>query len=168
MPNLKFDSKVAAVAGDALEPYIRPLFDQPGMSIMCIAELRHVERTEPAPGTETSSSVKVRIVGMEIPNKDQEGYIREAQRALFLQRTAHGSLDEDTGEMELSEQTLRMTGGQMTYIETCRLTAVLKHWSDYARRVTLATLVDSEIRHEMQTISEGLRAALTASPLDEA
>lgn len=163
MTQLKFDAKVSASAQEALEPHVRPLYDQPGGRRMAIIEFAAIERTEPAPGTEKEPSVRVRIVGLELPNKEQEGAIREAQRFLHLQRSARGTFDDD-GQLELSESTLRLTGGMLAYLETARLRAGLAHWRDYAQRLVHGPdLTVTEVRHEMQALAEGITAVLNTA-----
>ncbi|MEU9208484.1 hypothetical protein AB0D27_11155 [Streptomyces sp. NPDC048415] len=163
MTQLKFDARVSASAQEALESHVRPLYDQPGSRRMAIVEFAHIERIEPAPGTEKEPSVKVRIVGLELPNKEQEPAVREAQRFLHLQRTARGTLD-DEGQLELSESTLRLTGGMLAFIETARLRAGLAHWREYAQRLVHGPdLTVTEVRHEMQALAEGLGAVLNTA-----
>lgn len=167
MTLLKFDAKVSASASEALEPHVRPLFDNPGGRRLAIIEFAHTERTQPAPGSEKEPAVKVRITGLEVPNEEQEGYVREAQRFLHLQRTARGTLDDD-GQLELDEGTLRLTGGHLSYLETARLRAALTLWASYARRALHApNLVESEVRHELKTVADGLRAALDGARDDD-
>ncbi|MEO3978832.1 hypothetical protein [Streptomyces sp. CAU 1734] len=160
MTQLKFDARVSASAAEALEPHVRPVYDVPGARRMAIVEFAHTERTQPAPGSEKEPAVKCRITHLEIPNADQEGAIREAQRALFVQRTAAGTLD-DEGEMELSEQTLRLTGGLLHAIEAARLKASVQHWHSYVSRlVHRPELTLTELRHELDQIAGGLKTAL--------
>ncbi|GHA00970.1 hypothetical protein ACFOOM_12500 [Streptomyces echinoruber] len=163
MTQLKFDAKVSASAQEALEPHVRPMYDQPGARRMAIIEFAAIERTEPAPGTEKEPSVKVRIVGLELPNREQEPAVREAQRFLHLQRTAHGTFDDD-GQLELSDNTLRLTGGMLAYLETARLRAGLEHWREYAQRLMRGPdLTVTEMRHEMQALADGLTALLNTA-----
>ncbi|MFD4830206.1 hypothetical protein ACFWPV_10175 [Streptomyces uncialis] len=163
MTQIRFDTKVSASASEALEPHVRPLYDAPGSRRMGIVEFVHVERVQPAPGSEKEPNVKVKIVGLEIPTDEQEGAVREAQRFLHLQRTARGTLD-DEGRMELDESTIRLTGGHLAYLETARLRAGLQHWKAYADRLVHGPdLTLSEVRHEMQTVAEGLAAVLLAA-----
>ncbi|MFI0576192.1 hypothetical protein [Streptomyces tendae] len=160
MTQLKFDAKVSASAQEALEPHIRSVYDVPASRRLFIGEFAAIERTEPAPGTEKEASVKVRIVSLEVPNEGQEGYVREALRFLHLQRTARGTLDDD-GQLELDESTLRLTGGQLAYLETARLRAGLNHWESYARRVLhTPNITVTEAMHELKTVADGLHAAL--------
>ncbi|GII88232.1 hypothetical protein Ssi03_62220 [Sphaerisporangium siamense] len=157
---LKFDSKVGASAANALEPHIRPLYDRPGASILAICEFRHVERTQPAPDADKDPSVKVRMTSIEVPNRDQEGAIREAARALYVQRTAAGTLDDD-GIFQLSDTSLKNIGGLLHGIEAARLRAGLKHWVGYIARVNANPhLTISEIKHELDAVSQGLDALL--------
>lgn len=163
MPILKFDAKVSASAQEALEAHVRPLYDTPGGRRMGIIEFAAIERTQPAPNTDGKPSVKVRIIGLEIPNREQEGAVREAQRFLHLQRTARGTFDDD-GQLELSESTLRLTAGLLANIETARLRAGLAHWREYAQRLVHGPeLTISEVRHEMQALAEGLTAVLNTA-----
>lgn len=160
MTQLKFDPKVSASAQEALEPHVRPVYATPASRRLFIGEFAAIERTEPAPGSEKEASVKVRIVSLELPNEGQEGYVREALRFLHLQRTARGTLDDD-GQLELDESTLRLTGGQLAYLETARLRAALNHWMHYARRVLhTPNLTVTEAMHEVKTVADGLSAAL--------
>ncbi|WDO09905.1 hypothetical protein ME763_31950 [Streptomyces murinus] len=163
MTQLKFDAKVSASAQEALEPHVRPVYDTPASRRLFIGEFAAIERTEPAPGTEKEPSVKVRIVHLELPNQEQEGSIREALRFLHLQRTARGTFDDD-GQLELSDSTLRLTGGQLAWIETARLRAGLAHWRERAARlVHMTDLTMSEIRHELQALADGLTATLNTA-----
>lgn len=163
MTTLKFDSKLGAAAANALEPHIRPIYDRPDCVRLAIIEFRHIERLEPAAGSDKDPSVRVRITHCEVPNKDQEGAVREAMRALYLQRTAQGTLDED-GQMVLADTTMKHIGGLLHEIEVARLRAGLRHWADYAARVNATSkLTISEIRHELDTITTGLRTLLDAT-----
>ncbi|MFJ9114427.1 hypothetical protein ACIRJO_02640 [Streptomyces sp. NPDC102394] len=166
MTQMKFDGKVSASAQEALEPHIRPVYSTPAARRLFIGEFAAIERTEPAPGSEKEASVKVRIVALELPNEGQEGYVREALRFLHLQRTARGTLD-DEGQLELDEATLRLTGGQLAYLETARLRAGLNHWAQYARRVLhTPNITVTEALHEMKTVADGLTAALDGASGD--
>ncbi|MEV4093829.1 hypothetical protein [Streptosporangium saharense] len=167
MTTLKFDSKLGAAASSALEAHIRPIYDRPGCSRLAIIEFRHIERTQPAPESDKDPSVRVRISHCEIPGRDQEGFVREAQRALFLQRTAAGTLDDD-GQLQLTQSTLSHIGGLLHEVEVARLRAGLRHWVDYAARVNSnASLTISEMHHELDTVAQGLAALLNNTPEGE-
>lgn len=160
MTNLKIEAKPAASAAEALEPHVRRLYDQPGLHLMFIGELVHVERTQPAPGTDKLPVVKVRIIHVEIPNAEQEPLLREAQRALFMHRTASGTLQDD-GQLELHPDTLRLLAGHLHAEEAARLRVQLQHWERYARRSSTSPSPSmSEVREELRTVADGLHAAL--------
>ncbi|MEV8636553.1 hypothetical protein AB0395_33390 [Streptosporangium sp. NPDC051023] len=165
--SLKFDSKVGSAAAAAIEPHIRPIYDRPGCRVMAIVELAHVERVQPAPEADKEPSVKVRITHMEVPNKDQEGAIREAQRALYLQRTASGTLDEN-GQLVLTESTMKNISGLLHEVEIARLRAGLHYWVNYVARVNSQTgLTVSEMQHELDTVAQGVAALLHNTPEEE-
>lgn len=168
MTKLKFDSNMARAAADALAPHIRGIYDRPGATLLFVGEARHIERTQPAPDADGDPSVKVRITHMEIPNRDQEGAIREAMRALHLQRTAQGTIDE-VGQLVLSEGTLKRISGLLHEVEVSRLRAGLAHWVDYAARVNAQSkLTVTEMQHELDLIASGLAALLANTPTEEA
>lgn len=163
MTKFKFDSQMSVAATDALAPHIRSIYDRPGSTVLFIGEAKHVERTQPAPDADGDPSVKARIIHLEIPNKDQEGAIREAARALHLQRTAMGTLDEE-GQLILSQGTLKRISGLLHEVEVSRLRAGLDHWVKYAARVNSQTLTVSEMAHEVDLIAGGLAALLANTP----
>lgn len=155
--------KLTSAAADALEPYKRKLYADQGARIVGVIELAHEERSEPAPDVDKEPCVTLRISHLEIANPEQENALREAQRVLFLHRTASGTLDED-GELRLSRGTLERTAGLLGSIEAARLRAGLAHWAGYARRVvSQQNLTQTEIRHELDSIADGLWATLRAA-----
>lgn len=163
MTTIKLDGKPASSAANALALHAQHLYRTPGARIVGVVELAHVERTEPAPEEDKDPAVKLRITHLEIADPEQEEALRQAQRALYLQRTARGTFDED-GQVELSEATLRLTAGQIASIDAARLRIALAHWSEQARRVlAIPEITVSEMRHELDTISQGLYAALNAN-----
>lgn len=157
---LKLDSKMATAPEDVLGQLAHQLYDRPGARIVGVVELAHVERTQPAPDTDAESSVKMRITALEVGREEQEHHLREAMRALFLHRTARGTIDE-AGEVELSDRTIELTGGVLHAVEAARLRAVVRHWGEYARAVSRSNrpLTVTELLHEITTISDGLDAA---------
>jgi hypothetical protein len=163
---IKIDAKIGGNPAAAFEPHVPALYSRPGCRILVVAELAHVERTQPAPDTEGTPSVKMRISSLEIASKEQEGALREALRALYLQRTASGTLDDD-GQMVLTDHTLKMTAALMTDIEVARLRAGLARWTEYARRVAGDNrLTQSEIRHELQSVADGMASTLSRAAVD--
>lgn len=161
MTTLKIIGNPASPAMQALEPHIGRLYARPGVRIMAIIELAHVERVQPAPGSDGTPTVRMKISSCEIPNAEQEDAVRTAQRALFLTRTARGTLDEE-GLLNLDDDTLKLTGGRLLDIETARLRAGLGHWVGYAQRVASQSsqFSTTEIAHELQAVADGLTSIL--------
>jgi hypothetical protein len=157
---IKLDSKPATSARLALEPLAAALYATPGMRIVGVIELAHLERTQPAPESDKEPSVKLRITGLEIAGPEQEDVLREAQRALFVHRTAYGTLN-DSLDVELSERTLELLGGQLHALEAARLRTSVTHWQAYIRRVlSIAEVTTAEMRHELDQVADGLAAVL--------
>lgn len=160
----KIESKPSAAAGSGLEPWVQPLYSVPSKRVVGVVELVHVLRTQPAPEADKEPEVRLRISQLEIAREEQEPAVREAMAALHLHRTAYGTLNED-GDLELSQRTLELAGGRLHAIEAARLRAAVQHWWTYARHV--AALGDDKhtvtsLREELQTIADGLGAALAA------
>jgi hypothetical protein len=158
MTVLKIQGRPAAVAMQAIAPHVQRLYDRTGIRVMAVVEMAHVERTEPAPDSEKEATVTMRISHLEIPSADQENVVREVQQALYLQRTSEGTLDE-SGRLELSDQTLGRAAGMVHAIAAARLMAGARHWEAYTRRVCASGLLTvGELHHELDAIAEGLRA----------
>jgi hypothetical protein len=51
MTTLKIVGNPASGAMQALEPHVARMYNIPGVRVMAIIELTHVERVQPAPGT---------------------------------------------------------------------------------------------------------------------
>jgi len=157
---LKIQGKPSTAAMQALAPHVQRIYARSGVRVMAVVELAHSERTEPASDAEKEPSVTMRITSLEVPNPDQEGAIRAVQRALFIERTAVGTLDAE-GEIELSKQTLKDAGGIVTQLALARLAAGVHHWRNYVRRVAASEkLTVGELHHELDAIAEGLDGVL--------
>ncbi|MGH3382669.1 MAG: hypothetical protein ACRDP6_48870 [Actinoallomurus sp.] len=166
--DVKLDSKLTTSSGDALADHATSLYNRLGTSRIGIVELAAVERTTPAPAEDKAPGVKLRIVGLEVANADQENAVREAQRALYLQRTARGTLSEEN-ELEVSKDTLRLAGRHLHAIETARLRAGLEYWNSRAQKVVNSSgLLEGEVRRELKLIADGLNQVLhPGRPVDE-
>lgn len=156
---IKLDAKLAGAASDAIEGIAKALYLRPGIRVVGIVELAHVERTEPAPDEDKDPTVKLAIKHLEIANGDQEEPLRKAMRALKVGRTAYGTLTED-GDIELSKETLRLTGDLLVSVEAARLRAAIAHWARYAQQGTTTQLTASQAMQELKTVADGLYAAL--------
>ncbi len=169
MTTLKLDSKMAAAAEAAIEPHVNTCYAKPGARLMAVVELAKVQRVMPEADSDKKASVMMRITHMEIPqpNTEAEHAVREAQRALYVQRTAAGTLDDEEG-LQLSKDTLAHCAGILGAIETARLRVGLDHWARYAARmVTVDTITVTELRHELDNIAQGLRAVLANAAVED-
>jgi hypothetical protein len=159
----KIEGKPAAAAAAGLEPWVAPLYATPSKRVIGVVELAHVLRTQPAPDADKEAEVRLRITHLEIARPEQEDALRQALLALHLHRTAYGTLNED-GELQLSESTLSLTAGQLHALEAARLRAAVAHWYSQCRRVlAVPEITVSEMRHELDTIADGLAAVLAAT-----
>ena len=167
MTAVKIEGKVSTAAADALMRHADWLYNHPSGKIVGITELSHVERTEPAPDEDRERSVKLRLNILEIASPEQEEALRQAMRALYLHRTAQGTLTEDM-DIDVAKQTLRLIGDRLADLENARLRVALRHWADYAQRAFNTTnATATELRHELDILNTGLEKALSARPDDE-
>jgi hypothetical protein len=158
---LKLDGTPGSSALDALEPHIPAIYADPGRHVMAIVEWRHVERVQPAPGTDKEPSVKVKMVSCEIPIGEQVDAVRSAQRALYLRRTAQGTLTEQL-DVEMTERTLERLGGELAYADSVRLQAGVHAFARYAEDAcSRARPTIGELRADLKAIRDGLRALST-------
>lgn len=160
MTVLKLESGSSVKAAEVLQPHIQRLYADPRARFMAVCEFAHSERTQPGPESDKAPSVKVKLVEIEIPVGDQVDLIREAQRALYLTRTAQGTLTEEL-DLELSSQTLDRLADNLTYADAVRLAAGVKVWLDYV----LAALVKpkatvASVRQDMAAVRDGLRSLI--------
>ena len=159
MTKIKIDTAMANAAQDALTPHVARLYSTLGTRIVVVAELAAVERTQPA-ADEDKEAVKLAIKHLEVAGPDQEDAVRQALRALHTQRTAYGTLNE-RDEVEISENTLRACAGELNAIEAARLHVAIEKWTDYANRaIHNSKLTASELRQEMTSVADGLRASI--------
>jgi hypothetical protein len=163
MTAIKLDGKPSANASLALERFAQKLYSRPGMNVVGVVELRHVERTQPAPDEDKEPSVKLRVTHLELAAPEQEDAIRQAMEALYLHRSAQGTIDE-AGDINLSERTIKHTGGLLHALEAARMRVAVRHWADQARRALgVQSITVTEMRHELDAIAAGLEAALSAT-----
>lgn len=117
------------VGGDrtaSIDLYAARLYDNPGMAVMAVVELRHVDRVDPAPGvSDKDPRVNLRIEALEVaPAGGPEDTLREVERALHVARTAGGTLGGDD-DVKLAEQTMEQVAGWITGHEVARLRVIL-------------------------------------------
>ena len=160
MTTVKIDSKLGSNASLGIEDLSARLFAKPGMRVVAIVELAHVERTQPAPDEDKEPSVKLGIKALEVARGGrQEDAVRKTLAALYTIRTASGTLDPE-GEVELSERTIEETGGEVTLITAARYQIALKKWSDACYRAAGdPKLTADQLRRELREIAKGMNAS---------
>lgn len=167
MTAAKIDGKLAAAAAAGLAPHIASLYANPGQRIIGVVELRHCERTQPAPDEDKEPTVKLRMTHLEIARPEQDETLRQVLRALYLHRTASGTLTED-GELELSDQALRLAADSLHALEAARLRASVELWRRQARQVlALKDPTVTDLLRELKTIADGLEATLYMPAADD-
>lgn len=167
MTTVKLDAKLATNAQQGLEPLVATLYSRPGVRIVGVIELAHVERTQPAPDEDKEASVKLQVKHLEIARDDQEEILREALRALYLHRTATGTVTEDS-DVELSERTLNLVEGHLHAAEVARLRVAVLHWAEYAQRLQrIQNASVTELMHELRAIADGLWATVQRDTLSQ-
>lgn len=168
MPDIKIEGKIGGNAAAALEPHALELYNRPGCQVVAVVELEHTLRTQPAPHSEKTASVSLRISGIELPTKEQIETVREVMQALYLQRTATGKLTEQ-GDVELSKNTLEFASRLLSDQELSRLRVGMAHWEQEANRVARdADLTVHGARAELRKIATGLSRVLARELVDGA
>lgn len=166
MTTVKIAGKPNASAAASLEAVADWLYTHPGGRVIGVVELRHTERTEPAPDVEKDKTVSLGITMLELATLEQEDPLRKAARALFLTRTATGTLDVD-GELELSKHWLEQTAGDLAQREAVRLRAGVRAWAEKAAAAfNTRNATDAELRHELDAVASGLLTLLTGRGVD--
>ena len=156
---IKIEGKLNSSATEALADHAKALYDKPSTRVG-IVELRSDYNVAPNPGSEKKAAVVCRINLLEIATADQEEDVRRAMQALYLHRTARGTLD-DAGQLEFSEDTVRLLGSMLHERETVRLSAGLRHWAREMDRIANSSiLTPGEFRHEFDRVHDGLNALL--------
>jgi len=157
---LKIGGALPAQARAALEPHVARLYSRPGVRAMVVGELHHVERTQPAPDGDSEPSVTMRLSAVEVVPQQHEDVVRELMSAMFVERTARGTLTE-ADELQLATQTIEHVNGIYQLGQVARLAAGIRLALDYAARVIASEkLTASELRHELDNIRTQLGAVL--------
>lgn len=119
----------------SLDLYAESLYERP-RPVMAVVELGPVDKVVPVDGgSEKDPVVRLRINALEVaPAGGAESTLREVQRALYVSRTADGTLGSDD-ELQVAAQTLELAGGLVAEHEAARLRVVLDTLLDRANGV---------------------------------
>lgn len=152
------------VGGDrtqSIDLYAARLYENPGMAVMAVVELRHAFKTVPAEGvSKKDPTVSLEILGLEVaPAGGTEETLRDLERALYTARTANGTLGADN-EVELAQQTIEHAAGLMSGHEVARLRVIVDWLLDrVAGVVTNEKLRPVDVRRQVEELLEKATAA---------
>lgn len=165
MTTLKLDGTPGSGALAGIEAHVPGIYNDPGRKFVAIVELAHIERVQPAPDADKEPSVKCKVISCEIPVGEQVDAVRSALRALWLRRTAQGTLTEQL-DVEMTERTLERLGGELAYLDTVRQQAGISAFARYAEDAcSRAKPTVGELRADLKALRDGLRAL--ASGVDQ-
>jgi hypothetical protein len=110
---------------DSLDLHAARLYEAP-RPVMAVVELLPVDRVVPIDGgSEKDPVVRLRIESLEVaPGGGAESTLRDVQRALYVTRTANGTLGSED-ELQSAAMTLEHAGDLVAEYESARLRVVL-------------------------------------------
>jgi hypothetical protein len=173
MPEVKIQGKLPAAVVEVLQPLAGHLYNTPGGRWMGVIELHHADHNDPADDAEDiKRAVTLRLTHLEMASDaKQEDVLRDVLKALWLHRTATGTLLEDADDVELSPNTLEMAAGMLHALEAARLRVALNHWAEHARTAASALAIagkQSDMLRELRKVADGLAAVLAGiEPADD-
>ncbi len=145
---LKLASTLTPAVLESLLELVRPLYTKPGMRIVAICEFAHVKRIEVAPDEDEDPSVTIGLKAIEVGHGEQVDALQKAAHALHVQRTAYGTLDEELGELKLTQSLLEELADNVALRETARLRAALNHIVDRLGRLKSGTFSANDLRKQ--------------------
>lgn len=159
------DGRMKGQSSEALDRLAEYLYENPGTKLMGITEFGVSFCGEPGPDVQGDRLVRLRLVGCEVGAGDQEHTLRTAQRALWLQRSATGTLTEE-GDLQYSQAVLDSLDDHIDASEAVRL-RVAMDWltgkvSELARNNRHD---DGHLRREMKKVADVARRALAGEQL---
>jgi len=157
---IKLNSKLGKNAALAIEPLAQYLYRTPGARVVAVIELAAVETLVPAPDEDKDPSVTLAIKALEVGGGEKEHVLRDAMNALYTLRTASGKLTEEN-DVELSEQTLALTGGRIGDVDAAKVRVACGQWARYAEQTLRGGLSREQLANEVKTIADGLRAIVS-------
>lgn len=166
MTQMKFSYKLGQQPSEAVARIAPRVYEKKGASFLGIAEYVRTKALEDE-DPEKEDTVWVRVENLEIFNGEQEHIARNLIAALYLQRTAQGTLT-DADDVAASEQTLNNAQGLITGHELARLKAGLDVILDKVAAIASDDkLRDVDFRRELKKVlnagrkvSAGAAAAL--------
>jgi hypothetical protein len=164
---LKLATAMPSSVVAALEDLVKPFYSKPGMRILGIVELAHVDRLEVAPDEDKEPVVTAGIKMLEIAHGEQVEHLRKAARALHVQRTATGTLDEEVGALQLNKNLVEELADDFALRETARLRAAMQHQAGILHRLKIGTFSETDMRKQIAKLHGIVKAALEFREEDE-
>lgn len=159
-------SGMSNAATTALEGHVRGLFDDQNAKLLIVGELEHWTRSEPGPASNAQPTVNARLRLVEVPGEKQQDDVRNVLRALYLLRTARGTLDEAAGSVNLDTEAQRVAEATSAlYVgDALEARAVLRHVHTALESITSdLTIADVvKLRRKIRKVVGGLEKFLTA------
>lgn len=157
---LKLASALPSAVIESVQDLVKPLFGKPGMRVVGIVELAHVERLEVAPDEDKEPVVTVGMKMLEIAHGEQVDHLRRAANALYVQRTATGTLDEEVGAFELNKNLLEGLSDDFALRETARLRAAMNHQATILHRLKVGTFTETDMRKQIAKLHDIVTSVL--------
>lgn len=158
MTQMKFLYKLTGQPAEAVAGVVDRIYGNPGSSFMAVVEFKRKRAVEDEEDGQ-DNSVLCRVAGLEVGSQgSQENTLREIQRALYLARTAEGTIGAND-DIQLARQTVELASGLVQGEEIARLSAGLDHWAGVARDLASNTgLREMDIRKQLGELAAGLAA----------
>lgn len=164
---LRLASALPAAVDQALDPLKGPLYSKPGMRLVAIVELAHIERLEVAPNEDKEASVTIGLKSIEVAHGEQVDHLQRAAHALHIQRTAWGTIDEDLGALSLNKHLLEGLADHFALRETARLRAALVHLHEVLERLEVGAFSEFDMRKQVGKIRRIAKDAMDWQEPDE-
>ncbi len=172
MPVVKIQGKIPAAVEEVLQPLAGHLYNSPGGRWMVVAEMFRADGNDPhEEADDIKRTVWLRLAHLEMAaDAKQEDILRDVLKALWLHRTATGTLHEDADDVELSGNTLEMAAGMLHALEAARLRVAVTHWAEHARTAASALSINGgreDLLRELRKVADGLERLLAGMVPDE-
>lgn len=163
---------LTAAADAALETQKDRLFANRRSRLMVVAELKHHGRNQPGADEDREDIVTMRVALLEAAQTPkQDELLRKAMEALKLQRTAHGTLDEQLKRVKLSKSTVEDCAGDLAITEMARQRAALLYICERLDRLGFnGGWTETQLRNQIRDLHRTTRRVLDFDPtvkLDE-
>lgn len=165
MTQMKFSYQLGQAAAEAVSEIVDHVYATKGSTFMAVVEFvrkKTLEEEDP----DKENTVWVGVGALAIGAGEQANLLREVQRALYLQRTARGTLDQ-ANELRLAKQTLKDAQGLVSGEEVARLSAWIRLIRDELAAVTADETLDARaLRKAADAVVDRASAALRGTQIE--